>query len=393
MEKLVNTHYKEENLHRILVIGINTRHIVCSAKRAGYYVEAVTHYEDDDLVKCCDLVRSVKDEFSSVTTGTDHEDVKRFASGLDYDHAILVSGFETLDIPRVAGNPPALASFINNKDKLRERLESFGYPVPQHFEAEDHISFPVVVKPSRGTGGFKNVLVKDSEHLKRTIASCEEGGVDEFIIEEYVQGIDASTSVLSTGERATTIAVNEQLLGLKDLGALHRFSFCGSITPLLTTYARELIQLSNSAAEDLGLVGSNGIDFILGRNGPVIIEVNPRLQGTLDTIEASLDINLVNAHIRCCEGELFPPPVYKRFACRMVSLAKHDIVVTKECTHPNYMDIPRKGTRIRRAKPIISTLGCGKSRDLAFNNAMRYVQAAERLYASPLPSRADAILL
>jgi hypothetical protein len=384
MKKLVNTHYKEENRKRILVIGINTRHIVCSAKRAGYYVESVTHYEDVDLVKCCDTVRFVHDDFASVTTGKGHEHVKKFARSLDYDYAILVSGFETLDIPRVAGNPPALASLINNKDKLRETLKSLRYPVPQHFEVEDHIPFPVVVKPSRGTGGFKNVLVKDSEHLKRTIASYQEGGVDEFIIEEYIQGIDASTSILSTGEHATTIAVNEQLLGLKDLGALHRFSFCGSITPLLTGYARELAQLSQSAAEDLGLVGSNGIDFILGRNGPVIIEINPRFQGTLDTIEASLDINLVNAHIRCCEGELVPHPVYKRFACRTVSLAKQEIVFTKACTHPNYMDIPRKGTHIGRAKPIISTLGCGKSRDLAFSNAMRYVQAAERLYEAHL---------
>lgn len=383
MEKLVNIHHKEEDFQRILVIGINTRHIVCSAKRAGYYVEGLTHYEDADLVKCCDGVRSVKDEFSSVTTDKGHEDVKRFAKGSDYDYAILVSGFETLDIPRVAGNPPALARFVNNKDKLRERLESFGYPVPQHFGLDDRIPFPVVVKPSRGTGGFKNVLVKDGEHLKRTIAIYEEGGLDEFIIEEYIQGIDASTSVLSTGKHATTIAVNEQLLGLKDLGALHRFSFCGSVTPLLTSYAPELAQLSNSAAEDLGLVGSNGIDFILGRNGPVIIEINPRFQGTLDTIEASLDINLVNAHIRSYQGELIPHPVYKRFACRMVSLAKRDIVVTKVCTHQNYMDIPRKGTHIRRANPILSTLGCGKSRDLAFNNAMRYVYAAECLYASP----------
>ncbi|MGZ4919528.1 MAG: ATP-grasp domain-containing protein [Halobacteriota archaeon] len=382
-EKLVNVHHKEENLQRILVIGINTRHIVCSAKRAGYYVEAVTHYEDVDLVKCCDEVRSIHDDFTGLTAGKGHEDVKRFARGLDYDYAILVSGFETLDIPRVAGNPPALASFVSNKDKLREKLESLGYPVPQQFEVEDRIPFPVVVKPNRGTGGFKNVLVKDSEHLKRTIDSYQENGVDEFVIEEYVQGTDASTSVLSTGKHVTTIAVNEQLIGLKDLGALHRFSFCSSLTPLLTSYAGELTKLSKSVAEDLGLVGSNGIDFILGRNGPVIIEVNPRLQGTLDTIEASLDINLVDAHIRCCEGELVPHPVYKRFACRMVSLAKHDIVVTRVCTHPNYMDIPRNGTHIRRANPILSTLGCGKSRDLAFNTAMRYVRAAERLYASP----------
>ncbi len=382
MAKSAEHHEESENRQRILVVGYNTRHIICSAKRAGYYVESVSHYNDDDLLKCGDVTRLIRDEFPGVITDKDYTDVKRLVKGLDYDHAILASGFETLDIPRVTGNPPELANFVNNKKKLRATLESLDYPVPQHFGLDDRIPFPVIVKPSHGAGGFKNVLVKDNEHLKRTITSYQESGVDEFVIEEYVQGSDASTSVLSTGKHATTIAINEQLIGLKELGALRRFSFCGSLTPLHTSYARELAEMSKSITEDLGLVGTNGLDFILGQNGPVIIEINPRFQGTLDTIEASLDINLVDAHIRCCQGELAPPAVYKRFACRMISFAKQDVIVTKTCTHPNYMDVPRKGTRIEHAKPILSTLGCGKSRDLAFNNALRYVRAAQRVYSS-----------
>ncbi len=381
MEKSVN-HRHEGAPERVLVIGYNTRHIICSAKRAGYYVESVSHYDDADLAQCSDVTRFIRDEFPGVITDRDYTDVLQLVKGLDYDHAILASGFETLNIPRIAGNPPALASFVNNKDKLREKLGSLGYPVPQHFGLEDHIPFPIIVKPSRGAGGFKNVLVKDGEHLERALASYQEGGVDEFILEEYVQGVDASTSVLATGKHATTIAINEQLIGLKELGAHKRFSFCGSLTPLQTSYARELSQLSKSVAEDLGLVGTNGVDFILGRHGPVIIEINPRFQGTLDTIEASLDINLVDAHIRCCHGELIPPTSYKRFACRMISFAKQNVTITHTCAHPHYMDVPREGAHLERAKPILSTLGCGKSRDRAFNNAMRYVRAAEQLYSS-----------
>ncbi|MDD1720834.1 MAG: ATP-grasp domain-containing protein [Euryarchaeota archaeon] len=382
MRKSANGHDGDGKLQRVLVIGYNTRHIICSAKRAGYYVESVSHYEDADLLKCGDVTRFIRDEFAGVITDGEYADVKRLVRGLDYDYAILAAGFETLGIPRAVGNPPALADFVNDKHKLRGALESLGYPVPRHFGLDDHIPFPVILKPSHGAGGFKNVLVKDSEHLERAIANYQENGVDQFVIEEYVQGTDASTSVLSTGEHATTIAVNEQLIGLKELGALRRFSFCGSLTPLRTSYAHELSQLSSSVAVDLGLVGTNGLDFILGRNGPVIIEINPRFQGTLDTIEASLDINLVDAHIRCCQGELMPPPLYRRFACRMISFAQHDVVVTQTCAHPNYMDVPRKGTHIERAKPIISALGCGKSRDLAFSNAMRYIRATKSIYSN-----------
>jgi predicted ATP-grasp superfamily ATP-dependent carboligase len=44
------------------------------------------------------------------------------------------------------------------------------------------------------------------------------------------------------------------------------------------------------------------------------------------------------------------------------------------------MDVPQEGARIERAKPIISAIGYGKSRDLAFNGAMKHIEAAKRIY-------------
>jgi uncharacterized protein len=362
---------------RVLVVGYNTRHIVCSAKRAGFYVESVSHYEDSDLIKCGDVTRFIRDEFPEVITDADYRSLKALVMGSSYDHAILGTGFETLDIPRVAGNPPSLSSFVNDKDRLRDKLETLDYPVPQHFDLEDNLSFPIILKPKRGAGGFRNVLVRDIKHLQRSIEQYHENGWDDFFLQEFIHGIDVSASVLSTGKQALTIAINEQLIGLKNLGPMQRFSFCGSVTPFRTSFAREIEEISNSIATDLGLVGTNGIDFIIGANGPVIIEVNPRFQATLDTIEGSLGINLVEAHIKSCQGELVPRARYSRFACRTVYFAEHDFYVKKTCEDQNYMDIPRKGTFIERAKPVISAIGYGKSRDCAFNNASHYIETSK----------------
>jgi uncharacterized protein len=355
---------------------------MCSAKRAGFYVESVSHYADSDLIKCGDVTRFIRDEFPGVITDADYTGVKALVKGLAYDHAILAAGFETLDIPRTAGNSPSLSSFVNNKDRLRDKLHSLGYPVPKHFDLEDNLSYPVILKPKQGAGGFKNVLVRDKQHLQRSIEQYYDNGWDDFFLEEYVRGIDASASVLSTGKQALTIAINEQLIGLKNLGPMRRFSFCGSLTPLRTNYAKEIEEISNSLATDLGLVGTNGIDFIIGATGPVVIEINPRFQGTLDTIEGALGINLVEAHIRSCQGDLIPPARYNRFACRMIHFAEHDLCVTKTCNYANYMDVPRKGTFIERAKPVISAIGYGKSRDCAFNNALHYIETAKQVYRS-----------
>jgi len=367
---------------RVLIVGYNTRHIMCSAKRAGFYVESVSHYEDKDLIECGDVTRFIRDEFPGVITAADFSEVKALVRGLDYDHAILAAGFETLDIPRLAGNPPSLARFINDKDRLRNRLESFGYPVPRHFQVDDNLTFPVILKPTQGAGGFKNILVKDKQRLLRSIEQYHENGWDDFIVEEFIRGIDASASILSTGKRALTLAINEQLIGLKHLGPMRRFSFCGSVTPLRTTYADDIERISNAIATDLGLVGTNGIDFIIGPNGPVVIEINPRFQGTLDTIEAAIGINLVDAHIRSCQGELVFPAPYSRFACRMIYFAEQDFRVTKVFDGPNYMDVPNEGTYIERAKPVISAIAYGTSRDCAFNGALHYIEAAKRAYLS-----------
>jgi uncharacterized protein len=363
---------------RVLVVGYNTRHIVCSAKRAGFHVESVSHYEDSDLIKCGDVTRFIRDEFPEVITDADYRNLKALVRGISYDHAILATGFETLDIPRVAGNPPSLSSFVNDKDCLKDKLESLDYPVPQHVDLEDSLSFPIILKPKRGAGGFRNVIVRDKQHLQRSIEQYHENGWDNFFLQEFIHGIDASASILSTGKQAVTIAINEQLIGLKNLGPMQRFSFCGCVTPLRTSFAREIEEISNSIATDLGLVGTNGIDFIIGADGPVIIEINPRFQATLDTIEGALGINLVEAHIKSCQGELVPRARYSRFACRTVYFAEHDFYVKKTCEGQNYMDIPRKGTFIERAKPVISAIGYGKSRDCAFNSALHYIETAKR---------------
>ncbi|MGZ4926065.1 MAG: ATP-grasp domain-containing protein, partial [Halobacteriota archaeon] len=166
------------------------------------------------MIKCGDVTRFIRDEFPGIIYDSDYAGVKALVRGLDYDHAILAAGFETLEIPRTAGNPPSLSSFVNDKGRLRDKLQSLGYSVPEHYGVEDNLPFPVILKPKRGAGGFKNVLVKDEEHLQRSIEQYNESGWGDFLIEEYVRGVDASASVLSTGKQAVTVAINEQLIGL-----------------------------------------------------------------------------------------------------------------------------------------------------------------------------------
>jgi uncharacterized protein len=392
LSRSINSSSRSGEPLRVLVVGDNTRQIACSAKRAGFYVTSASHHDYSDLINCSDvtLVARLHDatisvkglyirtEFPGAITDVAYKCLKALVNGLTYDHAILAPGSEMLDIPRTAGNSPSLARFVNDKDRLKDKLQSLGYPVPERFDLEDNLSFPVILKPKQGIAGKGIVIARDKQHLQRSIEQYHENGFDDFLLEEYVRGIDASASVLSTGKQALTVAISEQLLGQKGLGPRTRFGWCGSVTPLRTKFAKEIEEIANSVTTDLGLVGTNGIDFIIGANGPVVIEINPRFQASLNTVERALGFNIVDAHIRSCQGELVTPPRPSRFACYLIYFAERLFQVTKTCGHANYMDVPRKGTFIEYAEPVISAIGCGKSRDCAFNNALHYLETAKK---------------
>jgi predicted ATP-grasp superfamily ATP-dependent carboligase len=374
-------------------VGDNTRQIACSAKRAGFYVVSASHWDYSDLINCGDVTLvarlynatiSVKGLYirteSPGVIDVARKGLKALVNGLTYDHAILAPGAEMLDIPRTAGNSPSLARFVNDKERLKDKLQSLGYPVPERFDLEDNLSFPVILKPKQGIAGKGVVIVRDKLHLQESIEQYHENGFDDFLLEEYVRGVDASASVLSTGKQALTVAISEQLLGLKGLGPITRFGWCGSVTPLRTKFAKEIEEIANSVTTDLGLVGTNGIDFVIGANGPVVVEINPRFQASLNTIESALGLNMVDAHIRSCKGELVAPPRPSKFACYLAYNAERDFQVTKTCNHANYMEIPRKGTLIKYAEQVILAIGCGKSRDCAFNNALFYIETAKRYF-------------
>ena len=102
-----------------------------------------------------------------------------------------------------------------------------------------------------------------------------------------------------------------------------------------------------------------GVDMII-KNGEVyVIEVNPRLQGTFEASEAALSINIVQAHIMACQGELMEIPAPKNFAAKMIIFAKkRSIVGNLNMKYVN--DIPAQNVIIEEGEPIATVLTSNK---------------------------------
>ena len=126
----------------------------------------------------------------------------------------------------------------------------------------------------------------------------------DWLIQEYVKGLPVSCTVISNGSECEVISINRQIIGLKFLNPPKEFMYCGNIVPAyLFKEDEELIsKISITLTKELGLKGINGFDFVLKNHFPYLMEINPRIPGSINVSETVLDLNLLDLHIKSFDG-------------------------------------------------------------------------------------------
>ncbi|MDD3041839.1 MAG: ATP-grasp domain-containing protein [Methanosarcinaceae archaeon] len=368
-------------MKNVMVVGFDTRNIVCSAKKAGYTVHSIDAFRDFDLQKCAESSERFEcenpQEFKEMAPAFIRKRLETL-EGPKIEALVPGSGLEGLEYrdfpcPVLASRPEAVRE-ASDKAHFAKRLEALGFSHPLTYSSEekDSIEFPVMVKPASGGGGILNRVARNRTELQALLEELMGMGIKEkkIIIQEFLEGVPASVSVLSTRKEALAVAVNEQLIGTPWLSGLP-FAYCGNITPLETPFAEEMEAVSEALILEYGLVGSNGVDFLLTKNGPVALELNPRFQGSLDTVELATDLNLFEAHIRCFTGELPEKPRIKQFAARGVLYSDRELFIDegrmKVILRENTVDIPNAGDVAGPDGPLTSILASASSREEALD--------------------------
>lgn len=371
----------------ILVIGFSTRSIVCSGFRAGYNMYAIDAFCDHDLQQCAKgfVKLDIGEGFDASKIRLDEITGLIEGFGVDFDAIIPGSGFETIGFERlpywILGNDPRIMAEVSDKHLFSIFLKNRRIAHPETVLLQDIgiLEFPVMVKPACSGGGIFNMKVKSPEDLLLLGTKLNEAGMppgkSKIIAQEFVEGIPASVSVLSTKDRAVAIAVNEQLIGTSWLTEMP-FAYCGNITPFETPHASEMKHIAENMILELGLVGSNGVDFIITDDGPVVIEVNARFQGSLDSVEMATGINLLDAHLKAFEGIIEMSSEIKdekenssknKYAGRGILYSDRKMLMTETVRDMlleiNVCDVPVAGQAIGTDEPVISVLSSGKSRD------------------------------
>jgi predicted ATP-grasp superfamily ATP-dependent carboligase len=202
---------------------------------------------------------------------------------------------------------------VANKRVLFEELESAGFRVPktsavsvedveQAISTAKEIGFPVAVKPSDGVGCSGLSIVKSDEDVSMALQKIAKLRIDTALFQEFIHGIPASVSLISTDEKALPISLNKQSILFATPDA--ESAYLGGSAPFHHPLRREALKIASKVVEHLGLVGYAGVDLVLSKTGPVVIEVNPRLTTSFVGLKLISRPSLAQALIEVAEGKL-----------------------------------------------------------------------------------------
>jgi predicted ATP-grasp superfamily ATP-dependent carboligase len=389
----------------LLVIGVDASALAVSAHRAGYRVHVVDAFGDLDCRAVAERSLSIVEQVRGRSCGLfeavfSPEALVNLAEKMgrdnSYDGVILSSGLEDSpeslsrleDVVPIVGNTQQAISKVRDRKQFHESLTRFGIHSPMTLGASNaaeakraaqQLEYPVVVKPNVGFGGTNIHLVLNEEELVRTVEKRNDG----FLVQRYVEGMTASTSLIATRKRSVALTVNRQLQGIASLGAPGTFAYCGNMVPLddSETVNSRCRRISEKVVEAFGLVGSNGVDMVIDHSGqPWVIEVNPRFQGTLECVETVLGANLVEAHLAACLKNRLPKLGKANGYCvRLILYCREPSLVPDLRQLPWVRDIPLPGVIVERNEPLCSVIATG---DRAGPVLLKSAEQGEAVYSS-----------
>ena len=317
------------NSNSVLLVGFNTRPLAYSLRNAGYKVYTVDFFGDMDLYPYVDdyiiVLKELESNYSSLKNKYSkslahfamelhrkHRDAGflLIGSGLDdaYEERELIleeiKSFNTINV----NNDLQVIRKSRDVKYLFNLLKSSVYKVPLSYNFETFqikklsMEFPFILKKKRSAGGTNVYKIEDIKNLVSQIKILEkrEFILSEWIIQEYIEGIPVSCTVVSNGKECEIISINRQIIGEKFLNAPKDFMYCGNIVPAGLSEDEEKIiaEMSIYLTIELGLKGINGFDFVLKDQYPYLMECNPRIPGSIRASESVLNLNLLDLHIK-----------------------------------------------------------------------------------------------
>ncbi|TBN54598.1 ATP-grasp domain-containing protein [Hansschlegelia quercus] len=180
---------------------------------------------------------------------------------------------------------PDIRSIMTTSSKklTSDALIAAGVPALPTWTGDDlpaGVSGRFVVKPDDGAGCIETRLVEGPLGP----GTLKPGDV----VQPFAEGDAASLTVLCSRSQTTLLAANRQHVTIVD-GA---FRFGGLTVGALPDRDGALTTLADRVAKAIpGLEGIFGIDLVITRQGPVVVEVNPRVTTSYAGLREAIGLN------------------------------------------------------------------------------------------------------
>ena len=197
----------------------------------------------------------------------------------------------------------------SNKARFYEILGKVGLPAAETIvidiregvklieHATRELGFPLVFKPIDGVGGCGLSIVRDKNQISMAIDKAMNESSSKYIIaQRLIKGIAASVSLISTGQDALPLTLNKQRVTLAS--PTSNSSYHGGTVPIDHSSKDRALRTAREVVKSLrGLRGYVGVDMVLTDDGPIIMEVNPRLTTSYIGLRHIMNFNLAHAII------------------------------------------------------------------------------------------------
>ncbi|WP_218952083.1 ATP-grasp domain-containing protein [Amycolatopsis anabasis] len=213
------------------------------------------------------------------------------------------------------------ATVLTNKIVTREWLRRSALPVPRSVAAladavdiddiTGAVGLPCVLQEPTGSVGSGTYLAFEDTDFQRIVTKSPQ--VPAWLISSFTGDVIVNYHGVVFADAAIVTAPSIQLTGIAEVGAEFG-THCGNIfgaTDYLgeaTRFAGELLTYRIGAwLHELGYRGAFGADFVLTPTGPVLLEINARLQtstGLLAELEAERGhTTVLDRHVRAALGQ------------------------------------------------------------------------------------------
>jgi len=170
-------------------------------------------------------------------------------------------------------------------DKLLcyEQLQKAEIATPTTFSARNAlldkclINQSYVVKPLDGAGCLDTFIFESIQQTREYLLTLPPNSRDRLIVQPYIDGTALSISLYVDQDKPQLLSINQQLIEQH----ADQFVFQGCLINSVAKPAfseQQAMQLATRIHQSFtGLSGFVGIDFILSNEGPVVVDINPRL--------------------------------------------------------------------------------------------------------------------